>query len=60
MAKILSKNNAGPTHPMTWALVVEAVMNSQVYSCFSTDEEEVRKYEAKCAAVNFTRWEIYE
>ena len=45
---------------MTWALVVEAVMNSQVYSCFSTDEEEVRKYEAKCAAVNFTRWEIYE
>ena len=37
---------------MTWALVVEAVMNGQVYSCFSTDEEEVRKYEAKCDLYN--------
>ena len=43
------------THPMTWALVVEAVMNGQVYSCFSTDEEEVRKYEAKCDLYNDRR-----
>lgn len=41
-----------PAYPHTSALLIEAVMNKQGYSCFSTDEDEQLKYEAKCDLYN--------